>query len=297
MCADVVKEKTRKEKTGLNKPAGKGGPNKGGPNKTGPNKGGQNKGGQNKAGQNKAGQNSPLAAGPEKEAPQKTVERRFDDPERVREFVETKKHRSLVGLAWDTMGALQLKLLQDNGLLPEHKVLDIGCGCLRAGVKIIPYLEPDHYYGIDARQPLLNVGFKRELTRIGMETRMNRENLYTSSVAEHVRLPENSIDFGLCIQVMTHYPLNFLRIMLENSAKYFKPGAKLYVSFFELAEGEPYAKPYLNKAGTRSRGHKPPLHYLRRDMEYMAQGTVWTPSYIGYWGEPDGQYLMVYQKN
>jgi hypothetical protein len=31
-------------------------------------------------------------------------------------------------------------------------------------------------------------------------------------------------------------------------------------------------------------------------MEYMAQDTVWTPSYIGYWGEPDGQYLMVYQK-
>jgi len=270
MCADVVKDKMKQKSP--NKPGGK-------PD--------------GKPGQNKAGPNKPAS---EPEPQQKLVERRFDDPERVREFVEEKKHRSLVGLAWDTMGALQLKLLRDNGLQPSHKVLDIGCGCLRAGIKIIPYLEPDHYYGIDARQPLLNVGYKRELTRAGLDARMNRDNLYTSAVAEHMRLPENSIDFGLCIQVMTHYPLNFLRIMLENSAKYFKSGAKLYVSFFEVPEGEPFAKPYLNKSGTRSRGHKPPIHYYRRDMEYMAQGTVWTPSYIGYWDEPDGQYLMVYQK-
>jgi hypothetical protein len=278
MCADVVKEKPLKDKAGPNKVAGKGR--------------------QNKAGQGKDGHKKPDAAGGNTmEPPHKTVERRFDDPERVREFVENKKHRSLVGLAWDPMGALQLKLLQDNGLSPEHKVLDIGCGCLRAGVKIIPYLEPDHYFGIDARQPLLNVGFKRELKRLELDTRMSRENLYTSAVGEHVRLAENSIDAGLCIQVMTHYQLNFLRIILENSAKYFKSGAKLYVSFFELAEGEPYAKPFLNKAGSRSRGHKPPYHYYRRDMEYMANGTAWTPGYIGYWGEPDGQYLMVYQKS
>jgi SAM-dependent methyltransferase len=266
MSADVVKDKPKKDKPAQKKPAGKG-------------PGGK-----------------PPAPPPVTDPQQKVVERRFDDPERVREFVEEKKHRSLVGLAWDTMGELQLKLLRDNGLQPEHKVLDIGCGCLRAGVKIIPYLEPDHYFGIDARQPLLNVGFKRELSRAGIDTRMNRENLYTSAVAEHARLPEDSIDAGLCIQVMTHYPLNFLRIMLLNAAKYFKSGAKLYVSFFEIPEDEPYAKPFLNKAGTRSRGHKPPYHYYRRDMEYMAQGTVWTPTYVGYWGEPDGQYLMVYQK-
>jgi hypothetical protein len=126
--------------------------------------------------------------------------------------------------------------------------------------------------------------------------RLVRDNLYTSAVAEHARLAEASIDAGLCIQVMTHYPMNFLRIMLENAAKYFKPGAKLYVSFFELPEGEPFAKPFLNKAGTRSRGHKPPYHYYASDMDYAAKGTVWTPHYIGYWGEPDGQSLIAYER-
>jgi len=227
----------------------------------------------------------------------KTVERRFDDPERVREFIETKKHRSLVGLAWDPMGELQLKMLRDEGLLPEHRVLDIGCGCLRAGVKLVAYLEPDHYYGIDPRQPLLSIGYKRELAKAGLEARLNRDNLFTSAVGDHARLPEASIDYGLCIQVITHYPLNNFRVILENAAKYFKPGAKLFVSFFEVPEDEPFAKPYLNKAGTRSRGHKPPYHLYRRDMEYLATGTKWTAHYIGYWGEPDGQYLMCYQKS
>jgi len=235
-------------------------------------------------------------AGEKAEAAPKVAERRFDDPARVHEFVEAKKHRSLVGQAWDTHGDLQLKLLMDNGLLPDHTVLDIGCGCLRAGIKIIPYLKPDNYYGIDSRQPLLKAGYKRELTRAGLETRLNRANLFTSSVAEHGRLDEDSVDFGLCIQVMSHHPLNFLRVMLENAAKYFKSGARLFVSFYEVPEGEPYAKPFLNKAGTRSRGHKPPYHYYRRDMEYMAENTVWTASYVGYWNEPDGQYLMVYTK-
>lgn len=224
------------------------------------------------------------------------AERRFDDAERVRAFVTEKKHRSLVGLAWDTMGNLQLKILRDHGLRPDHKVLDIGCGCLRAGVKIIAYLEPDNYYGIDARQPLLNVGYRRELAKLGLEGRMNRDNLCTSAVAEHARLAEGSIDYGLCIQVMTHYPLNYLRTVLENAAKYFKPGGRLFVSFYEVPEDEPFAKAFLNKAGMRTRAHKPPYHLRRRDMEYMAQGTVWTPEYIGYWGEPDGQYLMAYHK-
>jgi hypothetical protein len=243
------------------------------------------------------GKNKPAAEASGDAPAPKTIERRYDDPERIREFVDAKKHRSLVGSAWEAMGDLQLKLLMSNGLLPEHIVLDIGCGCLRAGVKIIPYLEPDHYFGIEWRQALMmKAGYRRELARAGLETRLSRENLCVSLVAQHARLKDGSVDVGLCIGVMSHQPLNFLRIMLENAARYFKTGAKLYVSFYELAEGEPFAKPFLNKAGTRSRGHKPPFHYYRRDMEYAAKDTQWTPNYVGYWGEPDGQYLMVYEK-
>jgi SAM-dependent methyltransferase len=227
----------------------------------------------------------------------RSQERAYDDPERIRELVAKKKHRSLVGMAWDTMGTLQLELLKTAGMQPEHNVLDVGCGCLRAGVKIIPYLEPNHYYGIDWRQPLLGIGFNRELKKADLEPRLSRENLFTSGVFEHARLAEGSIDYGLCVGIFTHHNLNQLRVMLENTAKYFKPGGQLFVSFLELPEGQPFAKPFTNAEGVKTRGHKVPYHYYRRDMEYMAKGAGWDAHYVGAWGEPDGQALIRYQKS
>jgi len=224
-------------------------------------------------------------------------QRAFDDPERIREFVSKKKHRSLVGMAWDSMGNLQFELLKNAGMQPEHKVLDVGCGCLRAGVKIIPYLQPNHYYGVDSRQPLIGIGFNRELKKAELETRLSRDNLCVSGVFEHVRLAEGSIDYGLCVGIFTHHNLNQLRMMLENTVKYFKPGGQLCVSFFELPESEPFAKPFANSERMKTRGHKVPYHYYRRDLEYMATGLGWTAHYVGAWGEPDGQSLMRYEKS
>jgi len=217
---------------------------------------------------------------------------RFDDPARIKQLIAKGKHRNLVGNLWDAHGQLQFDLLVAAGMLPKHKVLDLGCGALRAGVKIAAYLEENHYYGIDPRLPMINVGFAQELRR----TKLSRDNLFCSNLYKHARLEHETIDFGLCIAMMTHYEFNMVRIMLENSEIYFKSGAKLFVSYLELPEGEPFARPYTNAAQTRSTGHKPQYHYYRRDMEYAAQGTGWTPHYVGDWNDPNGQKLIRYEK-
>lgn len=217
---------------------------------------------------------------------------RFDDPVRIKDLISKGKHRNLVGNLWEAHGQLQFDLLIAAGMLPKHKVLDLGCGALRAGVKIAAYLEENHYYGIDPRLPMINVGFAQELRR----TKLSRDNLFCSNIYEHGRLEPETIDFGLCIAMMTHYDFNIVRIMLENSEKYFKPGAKLFVSYLELPEGEKFAQPHVNNAQSRSAGHKPAYHYYRRDMEYAAVGTGWTPHYVGDWNEPNGQKLMRYEK-
>jgi len=234
-----------------------------------------------------------VLAEPEKAAkPVAAPKLRFDDPARIKELIAKGKHRNLVGNLWETHGQLQFDLLIAAGMLPKHRVLDLGCGCLRAGVKIAAYLEENHYYGIDPRLPLLNIGFSQELRRI----KLSRDNLFCSSIYEHGRLEPETIDYGLCISVLTHSEFNHIRIMLENSAKYFKPKAKLFVSFLELPEGEPFTPAYTNAAQTRSFGSKPQFHYYLRDMEYAAQGTGWTPHYVGDWNEPNGQALIRYEK-
>jgi SAM-dependent methyltransferase len=50
---------------------------------------------------------------------------------------------------WRKRGRRQLNFLVANGLLPRHRMLDIGCGNLRAGRRFISYLEPGNYWGID----------------------------------------------------------------------------------------------------------------------------------------------------
>eukprot|EP00929_Paragymnodinium_shiwhaense_P056529 TRINITY_DN28286_c0_g1_i2.p3 TRINITY_DN28286_c0_g1~~TRINITY_DN28286_c0_g1_i2.p3 ORF type:complete len:106 (-),score=24.72 TRINITY_DN28286_c0_g1_i2:81-398(-) len=42
-----------------------------------------------------------------------------------------------VGAAWDTIGPLQLEFLRGQGLLPQHRLLDLACGSLRGGVHFV----------------------------------------------------------------------------------------------------------------------------------------------------------------
>lgn len=55
--------------------------------------------------------------------------------------------RGYVGGLWHELGELQFRFLVDQGLRPEHVLLDIACGSLRGGVRFVPYLNPGNYLG------------------------------------------------------------------------------------------------------------------------------------------------------
>lgn len=73
-------------------------------------------------------------------------------------------HREYVGGDWDNIGDWQMKTLKQ---LPEFdidkKFLDIACGSLRLGVKLIPYLNHGKYFGIDNNYDVLMAGVNQEL--------------------------------------------------------------------------------------------------------------------------------------
>ena len=50
---------------------------------------------------------------------------------------------------WDELGASQFRLLTALGLRENHRLLDVGCGALRAGRLLMPYLNKGCYYGIE----------------------------------------------------------------------------------------------------------------------------------------------------
>jgi SAM-dependent methyltransferase len=69
---------------------------------------------------------------------------------------------------WKMKRDFQIRFLKDQGLKPEHYLLDIGCGTLRGGIPLIRHLEPGHYFGIEVSAARLEEG-RRELREAGLE--------------------------------------------------------------------------------------------------------------------------------
>ena len=54
-----------------------------------------------------------------------------------------------IGGDWEAGGQRQMDFLLAHGLSPEHTLLDFGCGTGRLARKVLPYLEPGRYVGMD----------------------------------------------------------------------------------------------------------------------------------------------------
>lgn len=68
--------------------------------------------------------------------------------------------RRLTDEQWKAEGLKQLVLLKQQGLLPEHELLEIGCGDGKAARVLIRYLDDARYVGLDAAQGRIYVAIK-----------------------------------------------------------------------------------------------------------------------------------------
>jgi len=74
-------------------------------------------------------------------------------------------HRAYVGPEdrYDLVGAMQFRLLCALGLREHHKLLDLGCGSLRAGRLFIPYLARGKYHGVEPNHWLVEKAIEQEI--------------------------------------------------------------------------------------------------------------------------------------
>lgn len=201
-------------------------------------------------------------------------------------------HRKFIGGSWDIHGRTQLDYLKARGLRPQDKVLDVGCGCLRAGRHLIDYLEPGNYYGIDANRSLLQAGYDVELTD------EQRERM----PANHLRANERfdgdfgvQFDVAIAQSVFTHVTLNQIRLCLFRVAKVVRPGGVFYATFFEKRRSTPIdaifsteKRPFFTEQDV--------FWYYRDDIRWAAGFAPWQVHYIGDWGHPHGQKMMQFTR-
>lgn len=83
----------------------------------------------------------------------------------IDEIRKERDYKSFVGPAdkYEMIGQIQFSILKDQGLKEDSKVLDIGCGSLRLGKRLIPYLDENCYYGIEPEIWLVEEALKNEV--------------------------------------------------------------------------------------------------------------------------------------
>jgi SAM-dependent methyltransferase len=207
------------------------------------------------------------------------------------EEIAARHHRRWVGGKWTVMGPLQRDFLVAQGLMPEHRLLDVGCGALRAGIHFVEYLQPGHYYGIDINQTLLDVGYEQELPA-RLRDRIPRD---------HLRATDRfACDFGVVFDyviaqsVFTHVSLNHVRLCLYRVAQKMEPGGRCFATFFEAPSQHPLDAPLTKREKWTEQN---PFFYYRRDLHWAAEWADLEVRYIGEWGHPAGQRMVEFRRS
>jgi hypothetical protein len=113
---------------------------------------------------------------------------------------------------FDRAGRAQLILLLMAGLQPASKVLDLGCGVLRAGYWIVHFLEPGCYHGIEPHDGRLRTGLDRILTSDTVSAK--RPRLATNAEFDTSVFGEK-FDFFVAYSIWTHASKRQIETMLD----------------------------------------------------------------------------------
>lgn len=206
----------------------------------------------------------------------------FLDPEGD-EGIEKVGHREYVGGLWDEIGSLQFDFLVAHGLKPQHRLLDIACGSLRLGVKVIPYLEAGHYLGIDKEPKLIEAGLAQELDPAVRDAK--RPNLVVSSAFEFEKFGVQA-DYAIAQSLFSHFPPPLIHTCFQKLRPHLAPGGVFYATYFEVPV------PRKNPAVLHDHGYHA---YTRGEMERFGEDNGFAADYIGDWKHPRQQVIVAYR--
>lgn len=197
--------------------------------------------------------------------------------------VALRGHRDYVGGHWEEIGQLQFNFLCDQGLRPEHILLDIACGSLRLGVKAIPYLGKGHYLGIEKERSLIEAGLEQEL---GQELRLAKAPRILEDRWFRFERFGLEVDMAIAQSLFTHLPPQRIEHCLHQLRPVLRPSATMFATFHEV--------PQERRNPDRAHDHGF-FAYTRGQMEAFGQHQGYTVSYLGAWGHPRGQVMVAYR--
>jgi hypothetical protein len=185
---------------------------------------------------------------------------------------------------WDSVGELQLTFLKSRGMVREHKLLDVGCGCFRAGVHFMRFLDAGNYYAIDKEADLVQAGLEVELPLYGITNK--RPNI---SIVENFSLAafnDVEFDFAFAHSVFTHLVPDRIEVGLREIVPRLGCDGVFYATYHEPPDGKiDTSRPLRGYQAWR----KNEVHHARYPFSFfdeMADRVGVDVENVGEWGHP-----------
>ena len=204
------------------------------------------------------------------------------------EDIAAGRHRGFVGGFWDEMGQTQLDFLVSQGLTPEQRFLDVGCGSFRAGRFLVRHLDPGNYYGIDISADVIETGYRVELDDDAPGPVAAGEPADDRPVRLRLRRAVRHGDRAVGVHPRLAQPRPALS---PPPGKGDEARRQVLRHVHRTASGYP-----IDGVRGRSYTERNAFWYYRRDLRYAAQRTPFDFRYIGEWGHSRNQRMVEYTR-
>lgn len=114
---------------------------------------------------------------------------------------------------YDLVSAMSFGLLTVCGLRQHHKLLDIGCGSLRLGRLLIPYLNAENYIGLEPNEWLIEDGIRNE---VGASLVEKRSPTFVISEGLESLASDVQFDYAIAQSIFSHTAPDLLERWIQD---------------------------------------------------------------------------------
>lgn len=138
---------------------------------------------------------------------------------------------------YDLIAAMTFNLLTTLGLRQHHSLLDIGCGSLRIGRLLIPYLNRGKYFGVEPNEWLVKEGIKRELGKSLVQ--IKQPTFFFSDSPDIIRHADVAFNFAVAQSIFSHCGLDLIKGWLAALSRSLAEDGTLVATFLPADEDSP----------------------------------------------------------